>query len=137
MVDKFGNDAQRQHYGPKLATMELIASYCLTEPGSGSDAAAMRTRAVRDGDAYVLNGSKMFISGAGFSDVYVVMVRTGDDGAKGISAFIIENGTPGLSFGANEKKMGWGAQATATVNFTDCRVPAANRIGAEGEGFVH
>jgi alkylation response protein AidB-like acyl-CoA dehydrogenase len=135
MVASFGSDAQRAKWMPKLSSMELIASYCLTEPSSGSDAASLRTRAVRDGDHYVLNGSKQFISGAGFSDVYVVMVRTGDAGAKGISTFVIENGTPGLSFGANEKKMGWAAQPTATVNFTDCRVPAENLLGSEGEGF--
>jgi alkylation response protein AidB-like acyl-CoA dehydrogenase len=135
MVATFGSDVQRAKWMPKLSSMELIASYCLTEPSSGSDAASLRTRAVRDGDHYVLNGSKQFISGAGFSDVYVVMVRTGDAGPKGISTFVIENGTPGLSFGANEKKMGWAAQPTATVNFSDCRVPAGNLLGAEGEGF--
>ena len=135
MIDSFGSDAQREKYLPRLTAMDLIASYCLTEPGSGSDAAAMRTKAVRDGDHYVLNGGKAFISGAGVSDIYVAMVRTGDDGPKGVSCFIIEKDTPGLSFGANEKKMGWHNQPTAQVMFDDCRVPAENRIGEEGEGF--
>jgi len=135
MVDSFGNEAQRAKYVPQLTSMEKIASYCLTEPGSGSDAGAMRSRAVRDGDDYILNGSKAFISGAGVSDIYVAMVRTGDDGPKGVSCFIIENDTPGLSFGANEKKMGWHSQPTAQVIFEDCRVPVENRIGEEGEGF--
>lgn len=135
MIDRFGSDELRRRYLPRLTTMELIASYCLTEPGSGSDAAAMTTTARKDGDHYVLNGSKAFISGAGTSDVYVVMARTGGPGAKGISAFVVELGTPGLSFGAQEKKMGWNSQPTAQVNFDDCRVPEANRIGQEGEGF--
>jgi hypothetical protein len=135
MIDRFGSGALRQRFCPKLTSMELIASYCLTEPGSGSDAAALKTRAVRDGDSYILNGSKAFISGAGVSDIYVVMVRTGADGPKGISTIIVEKGTQGLSFGANERKMGWNSQPTAIVNFEDCRVPAANLVGAEGEGF--
>ncbi len=135
MVDSFGTAEQRAKYVPQLTSMEKIASYCLTEPGSGSDAGAMRSRAVRDGDHYVLNGSKAFISGAGVSDIYVAMVRTGDDGPKGVSCFIIEKDTPGLSFGANEKKMGWHSQPTAQVIFEDCRVPVENRIGEEGEGF--
>ncbi len=135
MIDRFGVDELRQRFLPKLCSMELIASYCLTEPGSGSDAAALATTARLDGDHYVLNGSKAFISGAGTSDIYVVMVRTGGPGPKGISALVVEAGTPGLSFGAQEKKMGWNAQPTAQVNFDDCRVPVANRIGAEGEGF--
>ncbi|HVU20904.1 MAG TPA: isobutyryl-CoA dehydrogenase [Rhizomicrobium sp.] len=135
MIDRYGSDAQRKKFLPKLTTMELIASYCLTEPGSGSDAAALKTRAVKDGDHYVLNGSKAFISGAGTSDIYVCMVRTGEDGPKGISCLVIEKGTPGLSFGKVEKKMGWNSQPTAQVIFEDCRVPAANRLGAEGEGF--
>jgi alkylation response protein AidB-like acyl-CoA dehydrogenase len=135
MIDSFGSDDQRAKYVPRLTSMELIASYCLTEPGSGSDASAMRSRAVRDGDDYVLNGSKAFISGAGVSDVYVAMVRTGDDGPKGVSCFIIDKDTPGLSFGANERKMGWNSQPTAQVIFEDCRVPVENRIGEEGEGF--
>jgi alkylation response protein AidB-like acyl-CoA dehydrogenase len=135
MIDRFGSDELRRRYLPKLTTMEAIASYCLTEPGSGSDAAALATTARLDGDHYVLNGSKAFISGAGTSDVYVAMVRTGGPGPKGVSAIVIEKGTPGLSFGAQEKKMGWKSQPTAQVNFDDCRVPVANRIGAEGEGF--
>ena len=135
MIDRFGSPEQRKRWLPKLCTMELIASYCLTEPASGSDAAALKTRAVLDGDHYVLNGSKAFISGAGVSDIYVCMVRTGGDGPKGISCLVIEKGTQGLSFGKPERKMGWNAQPTAIVNFEDCRVPVANRLGAEGEGF--
>jgi len=135
MIDRFATDAQRKRFLPNLVTMEHIASYCLTEPGSGSDAAALKTRAVKDGDYYVLNGSKAFISGAGTSDTYVCMVRTGDDGPKGISCLVIEKGTPGLSFGKKERKMGWNSQPTAQVIFEDCRVQVANRIGAEGEGF--
>jgi len=135
MIDKFASQALREHYLPRLTIMELIASYCLTEPGSGSDAAGLRTTAVRDGDHYVLNGSKAFISGAGVSDVYVVMVRTGAAGPKGVSALVVDKGTPGLSFGANERKMGWRSQPTAQVNFDSCRVPVSNRIGEEGEGF--
>ncbi|MDB5429656.1 MAG: acyl-CoA dehydrogenase [Caulobacter sp.] len=135
MIDRFASDDLRQKYLPRLTTMELIASYCLTEPGSGSDAASMRTSAKLDGDHYVLNGSKAFISGAGVSDVYVVMARSGADGPKGISAFVVEKGWEGLSFGANERKMGWKSQPTAQVNFDNVRVPAANRIGQEGEGF--
>jgi alkylation response protein AidB-like acyl-CoA dehydrogenase len=135
MIDRFGADDLRRRYLPKLTTMEFVGSYCLTEPGSGSDAAAMKTSAVKDGDTYVLNGSKAFISGAGYSDVYVVMARTGGEGARGVSTFVVENGTPGLSFGAQERKMGWNAQPTAMVNFDDCRVSATNRVGGEGEGF--
>jgi alkylation response protein AidB-like acyl-CoA dehydrogenase len=135
MIDSFGSDDLRARYVPRLATMELIASYCLTEPGSGSDAAAMRTAATRDGDHFILNGSKAFISGAGTSDVYVVMARTGEPGPKGISAFVVNKETPGLSFGAQEKKMGWNSQPTAVVSFDDCRVPAANLLGKEGDGF--
>lgn len=135
MIDRFGSQDLRQRFLPRLTTMELIASYCLTEPGSGSDAASMRTTARLDGDHYVLNGGKAFISGGGVSDIYVVMARTGGEGAKGVSAFVVEKGTPGLSFGANERKMGWKAQPTAQVNFDNCRVPAENRIGQEGEGF--
>ncbi|KCZ57703.1 acyl-CoA dehydrogenase family protein [Hyphomonas chukchiensis] len=137
MVDRFGDDALRARFVPKLASADLIASYCLTEPGAGSDAASLRTVARLDGDAYVLNGAKVFISGGGFSDVYLVMARTSDDGARGISAFLVENGTPGLSFGKNEEKMGWRAQPTAMVNFDDCRIPDANRIGPEGKGFKY
>jgi alkylation response protein AidB-like acyl-CoA dehydrogenase len=135
MIDRFGADELRRRVLPKLISMEHVASYCLTEPGAGSDAASLATKAEKDGDHYVLNGSKAFISGGGVSDVYVVMARTGGPGPKGISAFVVEKGTPGLSFGAQEKKMGWNAQPTAQVNFDNCRVPAANRIGAEGDGF--
>lgn len=135
MIDTFGSQEQRARWLPPLTTMELIASYCLTEPGSGSDAASLSTTARRDGDHYVLNGSKAFISGAGFSDLYVVMVRTGGPGPRGISTLLVEKGTPGLSFGKNERKMGWQAQPTALVQFEDCRVPVANRLGEEGEGF--
>jgi alkylation response protein AidB-like acyl-CoA dehydrogenase len=135
MIDAFGNDSQRHQWLPKLCTMEWLASYCLTEPGAGSDAAALRTRAVRDGDHYVLNGQKQFISGAGQSDLYVVMVRTGSDGPGGISTIVVEAGTPGLSFGANERKMGWNAQPTRAVIFENARAPVANRLGDEGIGF--
>ena len=135
MIDRFGNDAQRKRFLPKLTTMEKIASYCLTEPSSGSDAASLKTRALKDGEHYVLNGSKAFISGAGVSDVYVCMVRTGEDGSRGISCLVVEKGTPGLSFGKKERKLGWNSQPTAQVMFDNCRVPVANRIGAEGEGF--
>ncbi len=135
MIDRFGSDELRRKYLPRLVTMELIASYCLTEPGSGSDAAALRTTAKLDGDHYVLNGSKAFISGAGTSDIYVVMARTGVDGPKGVSTFVVDKDTPGLSFGAQEKKMGWNAQPTAIVSLDDCRVPVENRVGMEGDGF--
>src|SRR5215210_1879778 len=135
MIDRYGSQEQRERYIPRLATMELIASYCLTEPGSGSDAAALKTRAVRDGDHYVVNGVKQFISGAGVSNVYVTMVRTNEGGASGISTLVVEKGTPGLSFGAEEKKMGWNAQPTRQVIFEDARVPVANRLGDEGIGF--
>ncbi len=135
MIDTFGNDDQRKKWLPGLATMDLIASYCLTEPGAGSDAASLRTKAEKDGDHYVLNGGKAFISGAGASDIYVCMVRTGGDGAKGISCLVVEKDAPGLSFGKQEKKLGWHSQPTAQVIFEDCRVPVANRIGEEGEGF--
>lgn len=135
MVDRFGAEALRRRYVPRLATMELIASYCLTEPGSGSDAAALRTTARREGDAYILDGSKAFISGGGVSDVYVVMARTGGAGARGVSCFVVEKDAPGLTFGAQERKMGWNAQPTAQVNFDGVRVPVQNRVGEEGEGF--
>ena len=135
MIDRYGDDALRAKYVPKLTAGDLIASYCLTEPGSGSDAASLSTKAVRDGDDYILNGTKTFISGAGWSDIYVVMARTSNNGAKGVSCFVVEKDAEGLSFGANEKKMGWNAQPTAQVIFEDCRIPAANRVGAEGEGF--
>ena len=135
MIDSFGDDAQRARWLPGLASMALFASYCLTEPGAGSDAASLRTRARRDGDDYVLDGAKAFISGGGVSDIYVCMVRTGGDGANGISCLVVEKDTPGLSFGAQEKKLGWHSQPTAAVIFEDCRVPVANRIGDEGDGF--
>ncbi len=135
MIDGFGSDEQRHKWLPKLCTMDMVASYCLTEPGAGSDAAALRTRAVRDGDHYVLNGQKQFISGGGASDLYVTMVRTGAEGAGGISALVIDGKTPGVSFGANERKMGWNAQPTRAVIFENARVPVANRLGDEGIGF--
>ena len=135
MIDAFGSDAQRNEWLPKLCTMELLASYCLTEPGAGSDAAALATRAVRDGDHYVLNGQKQFISGAGAGDLYVVMARTGDDGPSGISTLVVPGDTPGISLGANERKMGWNAQPTRAVMFENVRVPVENRLGEEGDGF--
>jgi alkylation response protein AidB-like acyl-CoA dehydrogenase len=135
MIDRFGSDATRARFLPDLMSMEHFASYCLTEPGSGSDAASLQTRARRDGDHYVLNGSKAFISGGGRSDIYVTMVRTGEPGPKGISCLVVENGTLGLSFGKKEKKLGWNTQPTAAVIFEDCRVRVANRLGAEGDGF--
>lgn len=135
MIDRFGNDEQRHKFLPKLCTMEHFASYCLTEPGAGSDAAALKTRAERDGDHYVLNGEKAFISGGGRSDIYVVMVRTGEPGPKGISTVVVEKGTPGLSFGKQEEKLGWHSQPTSAVIFENCRVPVANRLSDEGMGF--
>ncbi len=135
MIDGFGSDAQRKKWLPDLVAMKKFASYCLTEPDAGSDAASLRTRAVREGEHYVLNGTKAFISGAGVADIYVCMVRTGGEGPKGISCFVVEKGTPGLSFGAQEKKLGWHSQPTAMVVFENCRVPAANCIGGEGMGF--
>ena len=135
MIDTYGSEELRRTYLPDLCTMTKFASYCLTEPGAGSDAASLRTKATDDGDHYVLNGSKAFISGGGVSDVYVVMVRTGGDGPKGISCVVVEKDTPGLSFGAQEVKLGWKSQPTAQVNFQDCRIPKTNRVGAEGEGF--
>lgn len=135
MVDRYADETLRAKYVPRLTAGELIASYCLTEPGAGSDAASLSTKAVRDGDDYILNGTKTFISGAGWSDIYIIMARTSDNGAKGISTFVVEKGAEGLSFGANEKKMGWNAQPTAQVIMEDCRIPAENRVGAEGDGF--
>jgi len=135
MIDRFGDDGLRRRFLPKLMTMEHFASYCLTEPGAGSDAAALKTRAARDGDDYLLTGTKAFISGGGRSDIYVVMARTGGEGAKGISTFVVPGDTPGLSFGKQEKKLGWHSQPTASVIFEEARVPAANRLGPEGEGF--
>jgi alkylation response protein AidB-like acyl-CoA dehydrogenase len=135
MIDAYGSDGQRQRWLPKLCAMDLIASYCLTEPGAGSDAAALRTRAVRDGDHYVLNGQKQFISGAGSTGLLVVMVRTGGEGPGGVSTLVVEADTSGVSFGANERKMGWNAQPTRAVIFENARVPIANRLGDEGIGF--
>ena len=135
MIDRFGSDAVRAKFLPKLTTMQHFASYCLTEPGAGSDAGNLRTKAVRDGDHYVINGGKAFISGGGKSDVYVTMVRTGDDGPRGVSCIAIPKETEGLSFGAQERKMGWNSQPTAQVLFDDCRVPVENLIGNEGDGF--
>lgn len=135
IIDNYGSEELRQKFLPRLCTMELLTSYCLTEPGSGSDAASLRTSARDDGDHYVLNGSKAFISGGGVSDLYAVMVRTGGEGPSGISCLLVEKDTPGLSFGANEVKLGWKSQPTAQVNFQDCRVPKSNLVGAEGQGF--
>ena len=135
MIDRFGGAEVKAKFLPKLVSMEHIASYALTEPGSGSDAAALKTTAVLDGDHYVLNGTKQFISGSGFNDIYVVMVRTSEDKSKGVSCLVVEKGTPGLSHGAPENKLGWNASPTAQLIFEDCRVPVANRVGGEGEGF--
>ena len=135
MIDRWGSEAQRAEHLPSLISMERLASYCLTEPGSGSDAAALRTRAARDNEGYVLNGSKQFISGAGSTDLYLTMVRTGGEGPDGISALLVPKETPGLSFGANEKKMGWNAQPTRTMDFSDARVAADRLLGEEGQGF--
>ncbi len=135
LIDRFASKEQRQRFVPKLTTMESFASYCLTEPSTGSDAANLKTTAVRDGDHYIVNGSKAFISGAGYSDIYACMVRTGKEGAKGISCLLIEKDTPGFSIGKKEVKLGWHSQPTAMLFFEDCRVPVANRIGEEGQGF--
>jgi alkylation response protein AidB-like acyl-CoA dehydrogenase len=135
MIDAFGAPALRAKYLPRLTRMDLIASYCLTEPGAGSDAASLATTAKREGEQYVLNGAKAFISGAGVSDVYVVMARSGGAGASGVSTFVVECDTPGLSFGAQERKMGWASQPTAAVHFDNVRIPAENRVGDEGQGF--
>ncbi|QVM85673.1 acyl-CoA dehydrogenase family protein [Novosphingobium decolorationis] len=135
MLDSFGDAALKERYLPGLVAMETIASYCLTEPSSGSDAAALKTTARREGDDYVLNGTKQFISGGGVNDIYLVMARTGEHKTRGISCFLLEKGMEGLSFGAPEKKLGWNASPTAQVILEDCRVPAANRVGAEGDGF--
>jgi alkylation response protein AidB-like acyl-CoA dehydrogenase len=136
MIDRFGGDEIKARYLPQLVGMEKIASYCLTEPGSGSDAAALKTTARLEGDHYVVNGTKQFISGAGVNDIYVTMVRTGQDGPKGISCLVMEKGMEGLSFGAPEKKLGWNASPTAQVIFDNVKVPAANRVGAEGDGWA-
>jgi alkylation response protein AidB-like acyl-CoA dehydrogenase len=135
MIDRFGSDELRRRHLPDLCTMTRLASYCLTEPGAGSDAASLATRAVRDGGAYVLSGEKAFISGGGRADLYLVMARTGGEGAGGISAILVENGTPGLTFGAQEEKLGWHSQPTAAVILDGCRVPEGNRVGEEGAGF--
>ncbi|MGI9420441.1 MAG: acyl-CoA dehydrogenase family protein [Geminicoccaceae bacterium] len=137
MIDSFGSDTLRASRLPALTSMEKIASYCLTEPGSGSDAAALRTRAERTNEGYALTGTKAFISGGGFSDVYIVMARTGGEGPKGVSALLVDAGTAGLDFGAREKKMGWGCQPTAEVQLDNCRIPADNLLGEEGEGFTY
>jgi alkylation response protein AidB-like acyl-CoA dehydrogenase len=137
MIARHGSDALRARVLPKAVTMDTILAYCLTEPGSGSDAAALRTRAERDGDGWRLAGAKAFVSGGGFADLYLVMARTGGEGAKGISALLVEAGTPGLSFGAPERKMGWKAQPTAQVQLDDARVPAGNLLGEEGRGFAY
>ena len=137
MIDRYGSDEMRAQFLPKLISCDHLASYCLTEPNAGSDAGSLRTSAKRDGDHYVLNGAKVFISGGGFSDIYVVMARTGEDGPKGISAFVVEAGAPGLSFGKNEEKMGWRAQPTRMVNFDDCRILASHLLGVEGDGFKY
>jgi acyl-CoA dehydrogenase len=135
MIDRFGSAEVKARYLPRLVTMELMAGYCLTEPGSGSDAAALRTTARRDGDHYVVSGTKQFISGGGVNDIYVTMVRTGEPGPKGISCLVIERDMAGVSFGAPERKLGWNASPTAQVIFDNVRVPVANRVGEEGEGF--
>ncbi|QHQ34525.1 acyl-CoA dehydrogenase family protein [Algicella marina] len=137
MVARYGTEAQQRQWLPGLVSMQTIASYCLTEPGSGSDAAALRTRAERSNEGYTLNGTKAFISGGGYSDVYLTMVRTGEDGPRGISAMLVPDGAPGLTFGANERKMGWRAQPTAQVQFDDCKVTADALLGEEGRGFTY
>ena len=135
MIDTFGSQAVKDKYLPELVPMEKISSYCLTEAGAGSDAASLKTKAVRDGDDYIVNGSKQFISGGGQNEIYVTMTRTSDDGAKGVTCLVIEKDMEGVSFGANEKKLGWHSQPTAQVNFDNVRVPVENRVGDEGEGF--
>jgi alkylation response protein AidB-like acyl-CoA dehydrogenase len=137
MLDTFADEAMKARVMPKVLTLETVLSYCLTEPGSGSDAAALKTRAEKTNEGYVLNGTKAFISGGGYSDAYICMVRTGEDGPKGISTVYVEDGTPGLSFGGLEDKMGWRSQPTAQVQFDDCRIPAENLVGEEGQGFKY
>ena len=137
MIDRFGTQEQRQKWLPKLTQMELVCSYCLSEPGSGSDAAALTTKADHEGNGWMLNGAKTFISGGSTSDLYLTMARTGTQGPRGISAFLVENPTEGLSFGANEKKMGWKAQPTSMVQFDNCKVPADHLVGEEGKGFSY
>ncbi|CAI8027468.1 Isobutyryl-CoA dehydrogenase, mitochondrial [Geodia barretti] len=138
MIDEFGSQELRSKYLPHICSMQLLASYCLTEPDYGSDAANLQTSAKRDGDHYVINGSKAFISGAGDTDVYIIMTRTGakDDGAKGVTCFLVDKDTPGLNFGAKEKKVGWNSQPTRMVILEDCRIPATNMVGEEGQGFT-
>ena len=135
MIDSFGSNELKERIVPDLCTMKKIASYCLTEAGAGSDAGNLKTKAVKDGDHYIVNGTKSFISGGGYSDVYVTMVRTGDKSSAGISTLMIEKDSPGISFGAQEKKMGWNSQPTAQVIFEDCKVPVKNLLGNEGDGF--
>src|SRR5690349_11070134 len=135
MIDRFGGQEVKQKYLPSMITMDQMGSYCLTEPSSGSDAAALKTKAVLDGDYYVVSGSKAFISGGGENEVYVTMARTGEEGPKGITCLVIDKNMKGVSFGAQEKKLGWHSQPTAQVNFDEVRVPVANRVGGEGEGF--
>ncbi len=135
LIDRYAAPELRAHWGPKLTSMEVIGSYCLTEPDSGSDAASLKTHAVKEGEHYILNGAKAFISGASVSDVYLCMVRTGDDSHRGISCILVEKDTPGLSFGKLEKKMGWRSQPTCMVYFEQCKVPISNRVGEEGMGF--
>ncbi|MCE8554481.1 acyl-CoA dehydrogenase family protein [Ruegeria pomeroyi] len=137
MLDNFASDELKARVMPDVLSLNTVLSYCLTEPGSGSDAAALKTRAEKTNEGYVLNGTKAFISGGGYSDAYVCMVRTGEDGPKGISTVYVEDGTPGLSFGALEQKMGWKSQPTAQVQFDDCKVPAGNLVGVEGDGFKY
>ena len=137
MIDSFADEAMKARVLPKAMRMETVLSYCLTEPGSGSDAAALKTRAERSNEGYTLNGTKAFISGGGYSDLYVAMVRTGEDGPKGVSAVLVEDGTPGLSFGGLEDKMGWRSQPTRQVQFDDCKIPANNLLGEEGQGFKY
>ncbi len=137
MLDSFASDELKSRIMPEVLSLNTVLSYCLTEPGSGSDAAALKTRAARTNEGYTLNGTKAFISGGGYSDAYVCMVRTGDDGPKGISTVYVEDGTPGLSFGALEQKMGWKSQPTAQVQFDDCKIPAGNLVGVEGDGFKY
>ena len=137
MIDTFASDEMKSRVLPKAIALETVLSYCLTEPGSGSDAAALKTRAEKSNEGYTLNGTKAFISGGGYSDAYVVMVRTGDDGPKGISTVYVEDGAPGLSFGGLEDKMGWRSQPTRQVQFDDCKIPADNLVGDEGRGFSY
>ncbi|KZY51400.1 acyl-CoA dehydrogenase [Sulfitobacter sp. KE29] len=137
MLDTFASDEMKERVMPKVLTMETVLSYCLTEPGSGSDAAALKTRCERSNEGYTLNGTKAFISGGGYSDAYVTMVRTSDEGARGVSTVYVEDGTPGLSFGGLEDKMGWRSQPTALVQFDDCKIGAENLVGEEGKGFKY